>query len=133
MADTPVEALRYSVTRLRDIVGTLPDGDLDRSAYPRDWTIADVLSHLGSGAVIHQRRLDDVVGGRVTPDDYAPSVWDEWNAKSPTTKRDDALAADAALLARINDVTQEERDRFVLAMGPLNLDFDGFIGLRVNE
>jgi uncharacterized protein (TIGR03083 family) len=133
MADTPLEALLYSVARLRDIVGQLADADLTRPAYPRDWSIADVLSHLGSGAVIAQRRLDDGIAGKETPDDFAPSVWDTWNAKSPTGKRDDALVADAALAARLDAVTPDERGRFALAMGPMTVDFDGFVGLRLNE
>ena len=40
-----------------------------------------MLSHLGSGAVIMQRRLDDVLAGRAMPDDAAAAVWDSWNAK----------------------------------------------------
>ena len=47
----------------------------------------------------------------------------------PVAKRDDALAADAALLARIETVTAGERDRFSFAMGPVAFAFDAFIGL----
>src|SRR3954452_14589232 len=109
MADTHIEALRASVARLHALTLGMTEGDLTRQAYPAEWTIADVLSHLGSGAVIHQRRLHDIVAGHDTPDDFSASVWDEWNAKSTSAKRDDALAADAALLADINAVTPHER------------------------
>ena len=51
-----------------------------------------MLSHLGSGAVIMQRRLEDTLAGQAMPDDYAPGVWDTWNAKTPVEQRDDALA-----------------------------------------
>jgi uncharacterized protein (TIGR03083 family) len=131
--DTIVNALRFSVAQLRGIVERLTDDDLDRAAAPSEWTIADVLSHVGSGALIHQRGLDDVLAGHPTPDDFAPGVWDEWNAKSSTAKRDDALAADAALLARIEAVTPAEQDRFSLSMGPVTVDFGAFVGLRLNE
>jgi hypothetical protein len=80
-----------------------------------------VLSHLGSAAVITQRRLEDAVGGHHTPDDFAPGVWDTWNAKSPLAQREDALAADAALLAQLEAVAPEDRDRFTSAMGPMTL------------
>lgn len=66
-------------------------------------------------------------------DDDAPGVWDEWNAKSPTEQRDDALAADAALLEPIDAVTPAEQQRFALAMGSLTVDFGAFVGLRLNE
>lgn len=72
MADAQVEALRASVARLRDLVSTMSDADLTRPAYPRQWSIADVLSHIGSGAVIMHRRLDDTRAGLATPDDFAP-------------------------------------------------------------
>src|SRR5207302_3635876 len=90
------------------IAEPLSESELTRPAYPRDWSIADVLSHLGSFAVIMQRRLDDALAGRETPDDAAPAVWDTWNAKTPVAKRDDALSADAALLARPCAVTADE-------------------------
>jgi hypothetical protein len=89
----PLGALRSSVDRLAALVRPLDDVAIAGRAYPSQWTIADVLSHLGSGAVIAQRRLDDALTGSPTPDDFNPSVWDEWNAKSPRTKVDDGLGA----------------------------------------
>jgi uncharacterized protein (TIGR03083 family) len=133
MVDAQLDALRTSIARLRDIASALHDGDLATAAYPTEWTIAQVLSHLGSGAVITQRRLDDTVAGNDTPDDFAPSVWDTWNAKSPTEARDDALAADAALLVRLDTVTPVQRSAFSSAMGPMTLDFEQFVGMRLNE
>ena len=59
MADTPLDALSFSVDRLRDLTNALNDRELTRGAYPSEWSIADVLSHLGSGAVITSRRLDN--------------------------------------------------------------------------
>jgi alkanesulfonate monooxygenase SsuD/methylene tetrahydromethanopterin reductase-like flavin-dependent oxidoreductase (luciferase family) len=95
---------------------------------------ADIaVSHLGSGAVIAQRRLEDALGGRDTPDDFAPGVWDTWNAKNPEAQRDDGLAADAALLARLEAIPPEDRDRFTSAMGPMTFGFAEFVGMRLNE
>ena len=132
-ADAAVGALRSSVTRLRNLVTPMSDADLTRGAYPAEWSIAQVLSHLGSGAVIMQRSLEDTLAGQAAPDDYAPGVWDTWNAKAPAAQRDDALAADTAMLARIEAVTPEERSTFVFAMGPMTFGFTEFVGLRLNE
>ena len=99
-----VDALRSSVDRLRDLAAPMSEEELTAGAYPTEWTVAQVLSHLGSAAVITQRRLDDALAGQDTPDDFAPGVWNSWNAKGPVAQRDDALAADAALLARIEVV-----------------------------
>ena len=128
-----VKALGSSVGRLRALVETLGDGDLTTRAYPSEWTMADVLSHLGSGAVITHRRLEDTLAGRETPDDHAPGVWDQWNAKTPAAQRSDALVADAGLLARLEEVPLEARDRVSFAMGPMTLTFADFVGMRLNE
>ena len=74
------------------------------------------LCHLGSGAVITRRRLEDTFPGSETPEDFAPGVWDQWTVRQP--QRVDALAADAALLASLDAVTVEQRSTFVSAMGP---------------
>jgi uncharacterized protein (TIGR03083 family) len=128
-----VDALRSSVQRLRDLAAPMSEQELTAGAYPTEWTVAQVLSHLGSGAVIMQRRLEDALARQDTPDDFAPGVWDTWNAKGPVAQRDDALAADAALLARIEAVPSDTRKDFALAMGPMTLGFAQFVGMRLNE
>ena len=126
-------ALNRSADRLQELVAGLDDAALARRAYPTEWTVADVCSHLGSGAVIMQRRLDDSVAGVDTPEDFAPGVWDEWNAKTPRAQADDALTADRALLDRLDGLGDADRAGFEFAMGPMTFDFDGFVGLRLNE
>jgi uncharacterized protein (TIGR03083 family) len=128
-----LRALRASTDRLQRLVAPLDDAQLEQPAYPSEWTIADVLSHLGSGAVIGQRRLDDALTGRTPPDDFPPSVWEAWNAKSPRAKADDALVADRELLERMEATGEEERDALRVSMGPLEFDFTGIVALRLNE
>ena len=41
------------------------------------------------------------------PDDFAPKVWDEWNAKSPRAQADDSLAVDHRLLEAHESVPAE--------------------------
>jgi uncharacterized protein (TIGR03083 family) len=128
-----VDALRSSVEHLRELAAPMSEGELTAGAYPTEWTVAQVLSHLGSGAVIMQRRLEDGLAGKDAPGDFAPGGWDTWNAKGPVAQRDDALAADAALLARIEAVPPEEENDFTFAMGPMTLGFAQFVGMRLNE
>ncbi len=131
--DDAMAALRSSVDRLRQLVAPLDDDQLEMSVYPAEWTVADVMSHLGSGALIMRRRLEDALAGQPTPDDFAPAVWDEWNAKSARAKGDDALAVDRALVERLDALSDDERSGFEFAMGPVTFDFAGFVGLRLNE
>ena len=128
-----IDALRSSVERLRDLAAPMNEEELTAGAYPTEWTVAQVLSHLGSAAVITQRRLEDALAGHDTPDDFAPGVWNTWNAKGPDAQRADALAADAALLARIEAVPPDHRNTFASAMGPMTLGFAQFVGMRLNE
>jgi uncharacterized protein (TIGR03083 family) len=131
--DAHLAALRSSVDRLRHLIEPLDESALVAPAYPTQWSVADVLSHIGSGAVILQRRLEDGLAGSSTPDDFAPSVWEAWNSKPPRVKADDALAADGELLARLEALTGDERARFTFSMGPMSFDITGFVGLRLNE
>ena len=131
--ERPLAALDASARRLADLVRDLDDDAVASPAYPSEWSIAQVLSHLGSGAVISARRVDDALADSDTPDDFAQSVWDVWNAKAPRAQVDDALVADRALVDRLAALTEDERSRLHLSMGPMELDATAFVGMRLNE
>lgn len=126
-------ALQASVARLRTIVGEIGPAGVRQSAYPSEWTVADVLSHIGSGGVIMRRGLEDSLSGREPDGSFNQTVWDEWNAKAPEDQVAEALVADAALLSALDEVSEEQRASLTLSMGPMTLDFDSFVGLRLNE
>jgi uncharacterized protein (TIGR03083 family) len=120
-----LKVLEASRDRLARLVGALTPGQIRQQAYPSEWTVADVLSHLGSGAVITRGRLDGDVDMQ--------AVWDEWNAKDPDAQAADALEADAALADRLARLTPDEQDQLRFAMGPMELDLTTFLGLRISE
>ena len=126
-------ALQSSVDRLAALVAPLDDDAIVAQAHPTEWTIAQVLSHLGSGAVIFSRRVSDGLAGVETPEDVNPSVWAEWDAKSPRAQVDDALAADAAFIAQLKAVPQADRDRFTTAFGPMEIRWDAAVSMRLSE
>ena len=128
-----LDALRASVARLRRITEALDASQLDMQAYPSEWTIADVLSHLGSGAVIFQRMVDDELAGRETPSDFNQSVWNAWDAKAAAERAADSLVADTAYVDRLQSLSDEERTRLQLHMGPVTFGFAQVVGLRLNE
>jgi uncharacterized protein (TIGR03083 family) len=128
-----LSALQTSSARLQRIAGGLGPDQVRQSAYPSEWTVADVLSHLGSGAVIMRRGLEDALASREPDGSFNQGVWDEWNAKAPEDQAAEALVADAALVAALGEVTEEQRGGFAFSMGPMSLDFDGFVALRLSE
>ncbi len=125
--------LRTSAAHLAAVVEPLTPEEIRQQAYPVKWTIADVLSHLGSGAVITRLNLDAALNGEDPGAGFPQAIWDEWNAKRPEDQAADALAADRDLLARLDLLTAEDQARFRLELGPLELDLGAYVGTRVNE
>ena len=120
-----IETLAASAQRLAALVEPLTPEQLRQPAYPSEWTIADVLSHLGSGGVTSRRRLD---GDEME----IQAIWDEWNAKSPDQQAAEALEADRAFLTRLASLTPEDRARR-FAVGPMDLDLASALRLRLSE
>ena len=130
---SPLDALEVSVDHLSALTEPMSESQYVASAYPSEWTVADVMSHLGSGAIISKRRIDDALEDRETPPQFNESVWDVWNAKTPHAQVTDGLVADRALLARLLEMTPEERGRYTLNLGPMTFDFEGAVRLRLGE
>jgi uncharacterized protein (TIGR03083 family) len=128
-----LNALRASVERLRDVAAQIDVSHYTAGAYPSEWSIADTFSHIGSGAVIMARRFEEAVNGLTPEPTFNPSVWDQWNAKAPEDQVADALVADALLLDTLEDSSEEDRAKVQISMGPMSLDFDGYVGMRLAE
>lgn len=126
-------ALRASSDHLRDVVDRLSTDHHVAPAYPAEWTIADTMSHIGSGAVILGQRFSDVLSGAEPVEGFNQGVWDEWNAKSPADQVADALVADRNFVDALEGSSAEQRAGFHLSFGPMELDFDRFVGLRLGE
>jgi uncharacterized protein (TIGR03083 family) len=125
--------LHASVEHLRFVISSVEVFVPEASAYPTEWTIADTMSHIGSGAVISMRTLDDTIAGREADPAFNQSVWDEWNAKAPSDQVNDALVADEEFLLALEALSDAQRSEFHSSMGPLDLDFNGFVGMRLGE
>ncbi len=93
--------------RLRRITEALDAEQLVSASYDSGWSIADVLSHIGSGATIMRRSIEAAADATSVPEGFNQSVWDEWNAKSPSAQATDVLVADAALLQTVADISPE--------------------------
>ena len=126
-------ALEASVKHLRQIVDDLDETQYTAQAYPSEWTIAQVMSHIGSGAAIMRHGIEAIIAGNQVPDRFNQSVWDEWNAKAPAVQVADSLVADRALIERVALVPATDRTSFRMSIGPMSLDFDGTLGLRLGE
>jgi uncharacterized protein (TIGR03083 family) len=129
-----IEALRASHDTLSKLVEPLVGDQLQQPSYASDWSIAQVLSHLGSQAEIFSLFLDAGLNGEdpPRPDGFAP-IWDAWNARSPQAQADDALRFNEALVERFEALSPEQHERFRLQLFGMDLDTSGLARLRLAE
>ena len=128
------DAVSHSHQRLVDLVGPMTVGELTGPSYASEWSVAQVLSHLGSGAEIFTLFLEAGLRGDDAPgmEQFQP-VWDRWNAKSPEDQAADALVVDRALLDLIARMDEEERRDWTLSMFGSDQRLTDVLRLRLGE
>jgi uncharacterized protein (TIGR03083 family) len=129
-----VRALRGSQDRLAGIVAGLDADALIAQSYDSEWSIADVLSHLGSGAEIFLLNLEAGLTGSEPPamEDYQ-AIWDKWNALDPDEQAERSIAVNGSLVARVEGLSAEQAEAFRVAMFGRTLDLAGLLRLRLSE
>ena len=129
-----IQALRHSHETLEAVAGPLDEGQLERRSYASQWSIAQVLSHLGSQAEIVNLFLDAGLAGQDPPgQDAFPPIWETWNAKSPADQAVDALRADRAVTTRLESLDDAQRERLRLHAFGMDLDTTGLARIRLAE
>jgi uncharacterized protein (TIGR03083 family) len=130
-AEHRIAVLRASHERLVSIVEGLTPEQLRQPGYPSEWTIAQVLSHLGSGAEIGLLAVDAGLANAEPPSrESFPAIWERWNNASPDEQAADFVTANAAYLARV-EANADSTATFMSFMGPT--DLDGIIAGRLSE
>jgi uncharacterized protein (TIGR03083 family) len=129
-----LDALHNSCNRLASVLERLPEDEMGKRSYADDWTIAQVASHLGSGAVIFGMFLDSGVAHTPAPgpEQFAP-IWDGWNAKQPGEQVRDALIADAAFLERLGTLTPAQQEEWQLDLFGTEQSLAGLLRMRLSE
>jgi len=130
-----VRAVRASHDRLAGLVAGLDGDGLRAQSYDTEWSVADVLSHLGSGAEIFSLYIEaGATGGDPpAPEDFKP-IWETWNARSPEDQAAQSIAVNEALVKRAESLTPEQRAGFHVTMfGRLPMDLAGVLGMRLSE
>jgi uncharacterized protein (TIGR03083 family) len=129
-----IATLRNSHERLVSLVKPLNPEQLRGTSYCTDWSVAQVLSHLGSGAQIALMMLPGALGQAEQVDRAAfQPVWDTWNAKSPDGQAADALVSDEKYVTALEQLSDDDLARISLQFFGMNLDSVGVIRLRLGE
>ena len=88
----------------------LADEQLAGPSGASEWTVAQVLSHLGNGAEIGLATLERVLAdGPAAEPGFNESVWDRWNAMSPRDQATNFLDHDGRLVAAFEGLSAEQR------------------------
>ncbi|MCU4183352.1 maleylpyruvate isomerase family mycothiol-dependent enzyme [Acidiferrimicrobium sp. IK] len=129
-----IEAVRRSHDRLAALVAGLAGADLGRRSACSEWSVAQVLSHLGSQAEIFSLFVDAGVSGADAPshEAFAP-IWEAWNHRSPQAQASDSVSANEAFVARIESLDTTALDGFLLDMFGRTLDAAGLLRMRLSE
>jgi uncharacterized protein (TIGR03083 family) len=136
LADRTIAALRSTHDDLAAVVPGLSDEQLTGPSGASEWSVAQVLSHLGSGSEIGLASLRAAVDGTPAPGaDFNPSVWDRWNAMAPRDQADGFRTHDAALVSAYEALTAEQRETVQVDLGflPAPLRIASVAGMRLNE
>jgi uncharacterized protein (TIGR03083 family) len=129
-----ISALRASQNRLTSLVEPLgPDG-VTRASMASAWSIADVLSHLGSQAEIFGQILDAGIEQAEPPSpDSFPPIWEAWNARSAPGKVADSLAANEAFVRKVEVLSPAQLDAVEVPMFGMDLDATRIMQMRLSE
>lgn len=130
---TWIAALRGSHDRLAALAGPLTASELAGPSYAEDWTIAQVLSHLGSGAEIAQLSLAAALGGPPVDRAALPAIWAAWDGKDPGRQAADCLSADEAHVSRLEGLSDAELSAVKLEVFGITLDAAGLVWMRLGE
>ena len=136
-AELMIAALRSGHDELAALAAGLTDDDLAlTSGGASEWDVAQVLSHLGSGAEITQAVLQSAIDGAEAPgNDVNHSVWDRWNAMSRREQADGFVAASEELTRLYESLDADTRGglRIVLSYLPAPIDVATHARMRLNE
>ncbi|MDQ0370496.1 maleylpyruvate isomerase family mycothiol-dependent enzyme [Catenuloplanes indicus] len=117
-ADSVIAVLRAGHDELVAFVGKLSPDDLTRRSAADEWTVAQVLSHLGSGAEIH---LATVIAGRDGTDmpgpDFNRGVWARWDAMAPAEQAAGFAESNARLIEMFEALDDDQRENVRVVFG----------------
>ncbi len=133
LVDRAVAALRANHDALAALVPTLSEQQLRDRSGAAEWTVAQALSHLGSGAEISRKPIAIAAGEHVEPEDNQ-AIWARWNASSPADQAAGFIKHNAAYLDTVDGLSAEQRD-LPIDMGilPEPVPLVVALGLRLNE
>jgi uncharacterized protein (TIGR03083 family) len=134
LVDQTIAALRSEHDVLAGLVRTLTDEQLATTSGAAEWTVAQAVSHLGSGAEIGRAPIARAAGETVAAEDN-PAIWARWDASAPRAQAEGFLEHNGRWLDTVEALTPEQRSSLTVDLGflPEPVPLLTAVGLRLNE
>lgn len=134
LVDRTIAALRSEHDSLAGLVPALTDDQLRAASGADEWTVADVLSHLGSGAEIGRAPIAIAAGEQVEREDNQ-AIWDRWDAASPRDQAAGFVERDTQMVETAEALTSGQRTSLKVDLGflPEPVPLVTALGMRLNE
>ncbi|MFI5614432.1 maleylpyruvate isomerase family mycothiol-dependent enzyme [Amycolatopsis sp. NPDC051903] len=134
LVDRTIAALRAEHDTLAALVSTLTDEQLATTSGAADWTVAQALSHLGSGAEIGRAPIARAAGETVAAEDNQ-TIWARWDESAPRAQAEGFLEHNGRWLETVEAFTPEQRSSLVVDLGflPEPVPLVTALGMRLNE
>ena len=127
-------AVRSSHDRLRTLVAGLSPGQVTAPSYASEWTLAQVLSHLGSQAELFWLLLDAGLSGGPAPGQAAMlPIWQRWDALPPEAQVTTSVDANERLVRRLEALDAAQIAAFSVSAFGSQMDFVGLLRARLSE
>lgn len=134
LVERTIAALRVNHNVLAALVPTLSQETLSDPSGATGWTVAQALSHIGSGAEIGRKPIATAAGERVEVEDNQ-AVWARWDASPPAVQAAEFVRHDEAYLETVEALSTEQRDSLMIDLGflPEPVPLLVALGMRLNE
>ena len=133
---TETRALIASLRTLHDdlaafVIDLTPDQLRERS-YDTEWSVADVLSHLGSGSELTLLRLHAEREDSPTPEESA-QVWAKWSSRTPEEQAAEAMLVEEEFVSTVEGLDAGALHVLQRDLGGFDVDPNEALRLRVSE
>lgn len=135
-ADQIIQVLRAGHDDLDNLVARFRAADLTRGSAASEWTVAQVLSHLGSGAEIFLATLEGAIAGTGAPGgEFNQTTWARWNAMSPAEQAAGFITANEKLVQKYEGLDERQLEDLRIDFGflPAPVDVDTAVRMRLSE
>jgi uncharacterized protein (TIGR03083 family) len=119
---------------LAGLVRTLTDDQLAATSGADEWTVAQALSHLGSGAEIGRAPIARAAGEAVAVEDNQ-TIWARWDTSAPRAQVEGFLEYNGRWLELVEAFTPEQRTSLTVDLGflPEPVPLLTALGMRLSE